>query len=472
MLQSVQVSVDPLKFKHVFTLFHILFVFAMLLVYKASDIFEILCFKLWGYNTASSFIVNQKLLLELDARGRIVSMETLNCWLDSAHESEFTISQCSIPNAIIETILSSFWSAHVYVCCKSFQDMSKSDRIKCVRWTRSRCHKVHELVRDAEIFSRLAPKVDLLMQDIFYAADETLLQFFDKLAADFMSRNAYWTAIYVNCRLRSKLAKNGMFPASVALHAAIAWCDKESSDIYGSLFRRDYRLRICLIHPFAFFCCEKCVHPSNKVHETNRTNASSSALLERAMYVVCEGDFRRQLALQIDRTSASYRDNLTIDLCLNTSLGFFVSEWPVPVLERLLWIAENGRACLPREFWISLKEMRRHLVVDLRKFSVSLLIHYSIAGLVFLSGESDSFFRLIGNEQAPLRLRCQLPKPKFEDVINAGLAKAFGGDGTYVMCDIPGVSGYFKGVNVGESIIIVKCSSQIAFSARKLQHVL
>lgn len=463
-------TVDPLKLKHVYNLFHVLFVFVMLLVYKASDIVEPLYCKVFGRNISNSFDINQELLAELDASGHGVPFEKLKCWIDSTYESEFKIAESSIPNAIIETILTSFWSAHVYVCCKSFQDMSKSERVKCVRWTRTRCHKVHELVRNAEIFSRLAPKVDLFMKDVFNATDETLLLFFDAIAADFMSRNAYWAAIYTNCRLRSKLAKNGMFSASVALHAAVAWCDKESSDIYGSLFRRDYRLRICLIHPLAFFSCEKCVHPNNEV--TGQTNESASALLERALHVVCDGDFRRQLALQVDRTSDSYRDNLTIDLSLNTSLGFFVSEWPVPVLERLLWMAENGRHRLPKEFWISLKEMRRHLVADLRKFNVSMLIHYSVAGIVFLNGESDSFFRLIGNEQAPIRLRCQLPKPRFEDVINAGLAKACGGDGTYVMCDLPGVSGYFKGVNVGGSILFVKCSTRLAFSAKKSQQVL
>lgn len=467
---SKQVSIHPLRLRRLFAITHIVFWYLMTITYSIIDNSMWLKSKLWSQRQTNSVKMNLAVDDGTSSTGNNdVTFENLQIWLNRTTYQRCKEVKCSIVNAVVEIALTGFWSAHNFMCCQTYQNLSFEEKKQCVRLIRIKCQKIHKVIENAKVFSRLSPSVDLLMQDICGANEESLILFFNELTKNKLSEQLHWAGIYANCRLRSKYAEKGMFPASVAVHGVFGWCDKETSNMYGNLFSREYRLRICLSHPLAFFTCEKCVYPyqGSDVISTQ----SASVLLERSLHVFCEGGFRRQFALQLDRNSCSYRDNLTIDLSLNTTLGFIVSEWPLSILERLLWIAEEGSKHFSIEFWTSLKEMRKKLIADLRKTDVRMLIYYSMAGVLYLDGQSDKFFRLIGNEEAPVRLRCQLPKPKFDDILCAGLAKMCK-DGTYVMCDIPGVEGYFKAVNVGESLLFVSCSQRVPFQAKRWQTIL
>lgn len=77
--------------------------------------------------------------------------------------------------------------------------------------------------------------------------------------------------------------------------------------------------------------------------------------------------------------------------------------------------------------------MRNSSVADLRKFDVQKLINFCIAGVVLLNGQCDSFFLLIENDEAPVKIGCKFPKSKFEVPLITGLVRAYGGDRNYVI---------------------------------------
>lgn len=270
--------------------------------------------------------------------------------------------------------------------------------------------------------------------------------------------------------MRSKTAEKGVFVSTVAICGLFTSVAFENVVLYNALLSRKARMRGVVFNPLIMVTCLKCVFPFTNGCSVRKS--SQPDLLEHTMEAVCNGEFKKHTASHYYENEESHKDNLLFDLAVSTKLGFLASECPIAVLERMVWIADKGLHHLPKSDWLELKNMRKSMVADLRKFDVQKLINFSIAGVVLLNGQSDSFFHLIGNEQASVKLRCQLPKPKFEDLLSTGLAKASGSNGNYVICDIPGVSGYFKGVNVGESILLVKCSERTKFSAKKFQLVL
>lgn len=465
---SNEIDVNPLYFRYPMGMLIYSYLSAMVIVYGIADSIEWVKAKWFCLRKTMPFCINQPREKDLFSNGK-EGTRSIDYWQNKTAYLKFKNGRNTITNVVIQVLVGCMWSAHVYYCCWTFRGMSFEEKSTCAYWTKCKCDEILQKVSTSQTLLKLAPDVQSFLKDLVQANLEDTIKLLDHVSTDIMSRPSSWLMQYALCRLRSKFCENGMFTASVAVHGLFVACQNNDLGPDDTLFKKHYRKKVCMMSSLAIFTCEKCVYPFDGDLAYIRT--PSSELLLRTIMTVQEGKFRRRLAFDHDRTQHSYKDNLILDLSFNSNLGLLISECSTATLERMLWIVDSKSKYFSRERWLELKEFRKVLVADLRNFEILELIHYSMAGIVFLNGKSDKFFRLIGNIDAPVRLTCMLPKPKFQDILKAGLSKSCG-DGNFVMCNIPGVEGHLKAVHVGRALLFVKCTERTKFVARPDQEIL
>lgn len=465
---STEVEINPVELGFLMGVLENIFLSALLVLYGMVDAVAWIKSKIFGEQNSATFKIDVSYSRCCLNNTQILQKPSLLSWLQKKPYVKIVLDRDTIFNACGRLLICCFWTAHISYCCRTYLSLPTQKKKECALWTKAKCHQVYQKLDKTQTLLKLAPNFQTFLQNICSADLEETTMFFDQMMEDIMSGPANWILQFALPRLRSTLCENGVFIASVALQGCFAACLGDVTP-YRDLLNGTFRTNACVLFPLAIYANEKCVFPYDG--DLSAIGTPSSELLLRTMDVAANRKFKRYLSFGYHRNQESYKDRLTVDLSYNTNLGFVITECSSCVLERMLWIADSDSTYFTEERWQIFKNMRKTLLADLRKFDVRELIHYSLAGVVFLSGKSDRFFSLIGNSDAPVRLNCQLPKPTFQDVLNAGLAKSRG-DGNYVMCDIPGVSGYFKGIKVGDSLLFVKCADRTKFNAKATQEIL
>lgn len=205
---------------------------------------------------------------------------------------------------------------------------------------------------------------------------------------------------------------------------------------------------------------------ANEIDRNEEDSHVKSAVLTFEKVLKLTSSERTLLSLSgISKESDNgYETRAMFDFVVSTGTDFIDKGWSMRTLQCAIWVATYGRDFISQKEYDMLIQNKNKVRLNLRHFEVRNLLILSTCGVVRFTGVDTCMFNITGNEEASITIDGFLPLPSIQDLESLGLVEEANRK-IYKMRKIPGKHTHFKGIPVGNRILLVQSHCSQPFKA-------
>lgn len=382
---------------------------------------------------------------------------------------------CAYPNGLATwvVILGSFYSSFVSYGARRVLKLSCSTRQVLCNDLRFRLRFIRQSVTTATVIKENFPKVVQFLFSLESASNDELLKMLDFLCNERLQQPITWFLEQAHCRYRTNVSDPLTYEASLSLMGLFYRDGLTGLQRYTLLYRKwRYTNLMSGLFVVLYATVERCIDlDASRVTPGTKSKRFDYSGSEHVFNAMMNRSFKMFYPKGVDRKSLWYKDSMLFAIAFNCCNDIIHFDWPPDKLERAIWMLEVGKHHISKHVYEILCRSAGKPGLDLTMFKASTLLAFSISGLICFHGHNSNLFKFTNDKFSYVHLYGYLPKLKVQDLMYLGLIRTSKSN-IHELGEIPGVSGYFKGVPVGDKILLASCRMSTSFYACPSQQVI